>query len=149
MSSSKSIAATGGGLLLGVMVSVVALFIAVHLVGPAARTLLGEPFGYDEDHATRPTLIQATAVRVVSLAVAFVLVGVALFKFGVRKSWAVALIVANSVTVDFGYAIYQALWSGSYAGEYFGYGGLGMMALAVPLVLAPCLLLGLQIARPR
>lgn len=149
MSSGKSIAATCGGFMLGVIVSVIALFIAVHGVGPIARTLLGVPFGYDQDYASRSALAQATAVRVVSLGAAFVLVGVVLSWFGVRKSWAVALIVANPVTVGVGYAIYQALWSGSYAGEYFGYGGLGMIALAAPLVLAPCLLLGLQIARPR
>jgi hypothetical protein len=149
VSRSRSVAATGGGLILGVMVSVVALFIAVHLVGPASRALFGEPFGYDQDHATRSALTQATAVRVVSLAAAFVLVGVVLARFGVRRSWAVALVVANPVTVGFGYATYQALWSGRYAGEYFGYGGLGMIALAAPLVLAPCLFLGLQIARPR
>lgn len=149
MSSSKSVAAAGGGLLLGVIVSVVALFIAVQLVGPAARTLFGEPFGYDQDYATRSALTQATAVRVVSLAAAFLFVGMVLSKFRVRKSWAVALIVANPVTVGFGCAIYQALWSGSYAGEYFGYGGLGMIALAAPLILAPCLLLGLRISRTR
>lgn len=149
MSSGKSVAAACGGLMLGVIVSVISLFIAVHLVGPAARTLFGVPFGYDQDYARRSALTQATAVRVVSLGAAFVLVGAVLSRFGVRKSWAVALIVANPVTVGVGYAVYQSLWSGSYAGEYFGYGGLGMIAVAAPLVLAPSLLLGLQIARRR
>jgi hypothetical protein len=149
VSSGRSLAATSGGLLLGVAVSVFALFVAVHVLGPAMRGLLGTPFGYDQDYATRPALTQATAVRILSLGAAFLLLGVVLSRFRVRKSWPVALIVANPVTVGFGYAIYQALWSGSYAGEYFGYGGLGMMALAAPVVLAPCVLLGLRIARPR
>ena len=147
MISSKSIAATGSALLLGAVVSVVALFIAVHLVGPVARTLFGEPVGYNQDHATRSAFTQATAVRVGSLAAAFLFVGLVLSKFGVRKSWAAAVAVANPVTVGFGYGVYQALWSGRYAGEYFGYGGLGMIALAAPLIFAPCLFMGLPIAR--
>lgn len=149
MSSGRSFAATSGGLLLGVAVSVFALFVAVHVLGPVARELLGTPFGYDQDYATRPALTQATAVRVLSLGAAFLVLGMVLSRFRVRGSWPVALVLANPVTVGFGYAIYQTLWSGSYAGEYFGYGGLGMMAIAAPLLLAPCVLLGLRIARPR
>lgn len=149
MSSGRSLAATGGGLLLGVAVSVLALFVAVHMLGPGVRALLGTPYGYDQDYATRSALTQATAVRILSLGAAFLLLGVVLSRFRMPRSWPVALIVANPLTVGFGYAIYQALWSGSYAGEYFGYGGLGMMALAAPVVLAPCVVLGLRIARPR
>ncbi len=36
VSRGRSLAMAGGGLLLGVAVSVVALFVAVHLLGPAA-----------------------------------------------------------------------------------------------------------------
>lgn len=94
-------------------------------------------------YPTWPALTQATAVRLVSLGATFFLVGMALSPFCIRRSWLVALIVANPVTVGFGYAIYQALWSGSYAGEFFGYGGMGVLAVTAPLLLAPCLLLGL------
>lgn len=149
MSSGKSIGATIGALLLGVVISVTALFAAVHFVGPAVRAFFGESLGYNEDYATGPALTQATAVRVLSLAVAFLFAGLVLSRFGVRRSWAVALIIANPLTVGVGYGVYQSLWSGSYAGEYFGYGGLGMIAFAAPLVFAPCLLLGLRIARAR
>lgn len=131
--------------MLGIVVSFVALTLSVHFVGPAVRSVLGEPSGYDGDYAVPSALVHSMAIRLGSLACVFAVVGAVLSRCGVRESLSLALTVVNPVSVGLGYCLYQACWSGEYAGEYFGYGGLGMVALLAPFVAAPALRLGLRI----
>jgi hypothetical protein len=134
-------------LVLGVVISTGALFASVRLVGPAVRAALGQPSGYGQDYATRQVLLEATLVRMSSVATAFLILGAVLVRFGVRRSWVTALAIANPVTVGIGYALYQRLWSGDFTGEYFGFVGLSLISVAAPILFAPCVFLGLSIAR--
>lgn len=147
MKRTSGVAFVIGAVVLGIAVSFGALYLAVGAVGPAARAAFGDPFGYGQDYATRQAWLQAAAVRVLTSAIAFLVLGSFLADFPVRRPWAVALTIANPISVCVGYGLYQRLWSGVFAGEYFGYVGMAMMALAAPLIFAPCIRLGLLFFR--
>jgi hypothetical protein len=131
--------------LLGTAVSFGALYMAARIVGPAVRAMFGEPFGYGQDYATSQAWLEATAVRVLTSGIAFLFVGMVLPSLAGRRPWVVALMIANPVSACIGYGIYQRVWSGAFAGEYFGYVGMAVIALTSPLIFAPCIRLGFLI----
>ena len=131
----------------GVFATLAGLYLAIHVAGPIIRSVLGTPRGFNEDYATREAWLQARAVQLLSVGAIFLVAG---FLFGVAKcpkSLASALWAANPFSIGLGYWFAQRLWSGNGPGEYFGYVGLGLLALLAPFVLAPCALLGIRMGR--
>jgi hypothetical protein len=134
-------------LAIGILGALVGLYLAIHVVGPVVRTLLGVPWGFNEDHPTREAWLQARAVQLLSLGATFFLIGLASGVAKYPKSLARILWAANPFSVGLAYWFCQRLWSANGPGEYFGYAGLGLLALIAPFVLAPCALLGNRIGR--
>jgi hypothetical protein len=134
-------------LALGVLGTLAGLYLAIHVVGPITRAWLGVPRGFNEDYATREAWLQARAVQLLSLAGVFLLVGLASAVAKSPKPLAWSLWAANPFSVGLGYWFGQRFWSANGPGEYFGYAGLGLLALLSPFILAPCTLLGTRIGR--
>jgi hypothetical protein len=129
----------------GILATFAALYLAIHLVGPFVRAWLGVPAGFNEDYSTKEAWRQARGVQILSLIAVFFLIGLALGVAKCPKPFAWSLWTANPFSVGFGYWVFQRLFSSSGPGEYFGYVGLGLLALLSPFVLAPCMLLGTRI----
>ena len=134
-------------LALGISGALVALHLAIHVVGPTTRQWLGVPVGFGEDYATKEAWRQARVIQILSLAAVFFVVGLASGVAKCSKPLAWSFWAANPFSVGLAYWLYQRLCSGSGPGEYFGFAGLALLAAAAPLVFAPCVLLGIRIGR--
>jgi len=128
----------------GILGTVAGLYLAIHIVGPTIRAWLGVPPGFNVDYATREAWRQARSVQLLSLSAVFFLAGLASGVVKYPKPLAWSLWVANPFSVGFGYWLYQSFFSANSPGEYFGYVGLGLLALAAPFVFAPCMFLGIR-----
>jgi hypothetical protein len=136
-------------MLVGVGVSFTALFLAVSLVGPAARAIFGNPAGFGLDYATRSAWLEATAVRVISVGVLFLIVGALAAHFRLAGTWTKALLMANPLNVGVAYWFYQECWSGHFAGEYFGFMGMAVVALLAPILSVLSFMTGFRIGNRR
>ena len=129
----------------GILGTFAGLYLAIHIGGPIVRAWLGIPRGFNEDYATREAWWQARIVQLLSLSAVFFLVGLASGVVKYSKPLAWSLWVANPFSVGFGYWLYQSFFSARDPGEYFGYVGLGLLALAAPFVFAPFMFLGIWV----
>lgn len=115
-----SLAVVAALFFLGVIVSTMALYFGVAILGPVTRFLIGQPFAFGEDYGTIETWAQAFLVQLTSLvlffSIACLLVGRLLNAVTPVRA---ALIAANPVTIGIGFSIYGELWAGEFTAEYF------------------------------
>ena len=124
-----------------------ALIVSTFIVGPIVRYWLGAPRDFDQDYVSREALQQAFGSHGVSLALAFLLLGVLSKAWGGRQLLKWSLLAANPITIALGYALYRAILISHGTAEYFGLFGWVWLSLLSPLLFAPFAFLGVRYAR--
>lgn len=126
-------------------ITVLGLFLALYVVGPAVRTIFGAPLGFREHFTSLANFLQTLFVQAVSVALAFFVFGIASKGLLRTKLYADAVWIVNPATVGFGFALYKWLYhslhSPSYLPEYDSPAMLVIFSLAAP-VFAGCFYLG-------
>lgn len=134
-------------ILLGTLVSLVALILAVAVVGPMVRTLIGAPPGFGSDFTSLEAYIQAGAVQCVSLSFLFFLFGLSARPRVVKSKWQRALGSANPLSVGLGYFLLRLISADIWPYEYTSYRNWMLLALLAPFILAPLVYLGILLNR--
>jgi hypothetical protein len=124
-----------------------ALIVSTFIVGPIVRYGLGAPRDFNRDYVSREALQQALGSHGLTLALAFLLLGVLSKAWGSRKLVKWSLFSANPITIGLGYALYRAILISHGTAEYFGLVGWVWLSLLSPLLFAPFAFLGARQAR--
>lgn len=133
--------------LLGTVVAVAALLMAVLAAGPAVRALAGPPAGFGSDYTSAAAYLQATVAQCVSLALSYLLFGWATRSRAIPGGWKWALWAANPLTVGLAYLLFRLSGPDDWPYEYTAYHGWLLLALAAPLLFAPCVYFGARMVR--
>ena len=127
-------------------ITVLGLLLAVYVVGPAVRKIVGTPQGFREHFSSPATFYQALAVQAISLAVAFLVFGLASKRLFTTARYSDAVWIINPATVGIGFAVYKALYhalhSPTYLPEYDSPAMLAILSLAALIVFAGCFYFG-------
>jgi hypothetical protein len=132
---------------IGTVAATGALLAALMITGPVFRRWVGSPADFDQDYTSIGAFYQVLVVQGISLAVAFLLVGVLVKAWESKSILKWSLWAANPVTVGVGYWLYRSAASIARPWEYFSYADWVLVSLLSPLILVPCASLGARLGR--
>jgi hypothetical protein len=125
----------------------IGLLLALHVGGPAVRTIFGPPDGFNQDYVSSEAFYQAIGVQLFCLATAFLLFGRFMQRSSARPSISSLVLISNPVTLAIGFGLYRVFVNEDRAPyEYFVYTSWIVISLA-SVLFVPLMLLGMRIGR--
>ena len=133
--------------LLGIAIALAALVLAVLAAGPVLRSIIGNPAGFGSDYTSVSAYVQAGVAQCASLALSYFLLGLVTRNRATTRLWQLALWAANPLTVGFAYWLLRLTRRDEWPYEYTAFHGWLVLAIAAPILFAPCIYFGARIGQ--